>query len=453
MSFELTSDYINNIILLIQSKDEKAILFEMEQLYPADIAEIFDDLSLDQAIFIYHLLENEISSEVLIEMDDSSREKLIASLSPKEIAQEIIDTLETDDAADVLQELSDEKKEEVISHIEDLDHAKDIIDLLNYEEGTAGSIMAKELVKVNVNWTVATCIREMRKQAEDLDDIHTIYVVDDRDRLKGRLSLKKFLFLSSSTRSMVSDLYEKEDIIMVNAETEDEEVASIMEKYDLVVLPVVNEHKVLLGRITIDDVVDVMVEEAEKDYQMASGISEDVESSDSILTLTRARLPWLLIGMLGGLGGAAVIGAFDISKNLELALFIPLIAAMGGNVGVQSAAIVVQGLANKSIKNEQLFQRLMKEFSVALLNGIICSAILLASSLVLGYDIRLGITVSISLLVVIVFAALFGTFIPLFLDKYKIDPAVATGPFITTANDIFGLIIYFLMGNLIFGIL
>ena len=306
--------------------------------------------------------------------------------------------------------------------------------------------MAKELIKVNKNWTVMRCVREMRKQAENVSFVYTVYVVDDNDILVGTLSLKKLLLTEAKT--IISNIY-KEDIIMVNANQDNEEVGNIMNKYDLIVLPVVNDLGQLIGRITVDDVMEIIKEEAEKDYQMASGISEDVESSDSVWTLTRARLPWLLIGMVGGLLGAKVIGIFDIEKNYQMAFFIPLIAAMGGNVGVQSAAIVVQGLAGGSIEFSGTFKRLVKELGVALLNGIICSGIIYTAAILLGYGVLLCATVSIALLAVIIFAALFGTFVPLTLDKYKIDPALATGPFITTVNDVLGLFIYFLIGQMI----
>ena len=290
------------------------------------------------------------------------------------------------------------------------------------------------------------CVKEMRRQAENVDLVYTIYVVDDKNILLGTLSLKRLLLANS--KAIISNLM-KDDIIKINATMNQEEVANTMNKYDLIVLPVVNDLNQLIGRITADDVMEIMKEEAEKDYQMASGISEDVESSDAIWEITRARLPWLLIGMIGGLFGAKVIGIFDIEKNYQMAFFIPLIAAMGGNVGVQSAAIVVQSLAGGTDTLGNVSQRLIKELGVALVNGIICSCIILLATYLLGYGLLLSITVSIALLSVIIFAALFGTFIPLTLDKYKIDPALATGPFITTINDVLGLFIYFLIGQMI----
>ena len=412
----------------------------------ADIAEILEELSLTDAQFLYQFIAEEKSAEILVELDDDLREDLLADLTAKEIAEEVIDNLETDDAADVIGEFSEEKQEEVLSLIEDKDHASDISDLLTYPEDTAGGLMAKELIKVNENWNTLQCLREMRKQAEHVKQVHTIYVVDNNDVLLGSMSLRKLLLTETDTP--IKEII-KTEIISVKATEDDEDIANIMNKYDLIVLPVVDKENKLIGRITIDDIMDVVKEEAEKDYQMASGISEDVEASDSVWTLTRARLPWLLIGMIGGMLGAEVIGIFDIRENFELAFFIPLIAAMGGNVGVQSAAIVVQGLANDSLKMDNIFQKLIKETGVGLLNGIICSLIILAAAFGLGYGMALSLTVSISLLAVIVFAALFGTFVPLTLEKYKIDPALATGPFITTVNDVLGLFIYFWIGQAI----
>ena len=334
----------------------------------------------------------------------------------------------------------------MLSLIEDVEYASYISNLLSYPENTAGRLMEKELISVNENWTTVQCLKEMRKQADNVKKVYTIYVVDDNNKLLGLMSLSRLLLTERSTA--IKNIIFTE-IISVKATEENENIANMMQKYDLVALPVVDDSGKLLGRITIDDVMDVAKEEAEKDYQMASGISEDIESSDSVWEITRARLPWLLIGMLGGILGAKVIGIFDLQKNFELAFFIPLIAAMGGNVGVQSAAIVVQGLANESLRMENISRKLLKELAVGLVNGIICAMTILIIAFTLGYGVNLSITVSISLLAVIVFAALFGTIIPLTLEKYNIDPALATGPFITTVNDVLGLFIYFMIGQAI----
>ena len=449
MKFELTNNFIRELNKHIENKDQKSIINMIIECHPADIAEIIDELEFKNASFLFELLEDNIAADVLVELEDDIREDLLKIHSSKEIAEEFVDNMDSDDAADIISELPENKKQEVLSHLEDQNLANDIVDLLNYDEDTAGGLMAKEFIKVNSNWSVMRCVKEMRRQAENVDLVYTIYVVDDNNILLGTLSLKRLLLANS--KAIISNLM-KEDIIKINATMNQEEVANTMNKYDLIVLPVVNELNQLIGRITADDVMDIMKEEAEKDYQMASGIIEDVVPSDAIWEITRARLPWLLIGMIGGLFGAKVIGVFDIEKNYQMAFFIPLIAAMGGNVGVQSAAIVVQSLAGGTNTLGNVSQRLIKELGVALVNGIICSSIILFAAYLLGYGLLLSITVSIALLSVIIFAALFGTFIPLTLNKYKIDPALATGPFITTINDVLGLFIYFLIGQLILSV-
>ena len=445
MKFELTKEFLQEIIDKIDRQEFELIKTELSELHNVDIAELIEELDEEYGKILFELFEDETSAEILIELDEENRESVLEDLSSREIAEELIENLDSDDAADIIADLPSDKKVEVLSHIEDIEHASDIVDLLSYPENTAGGLMAKELIKVNEKWAVLRCVREMRKQAEEVDKVYTIYVVDDDDVLLGTLSLKKLLLTPEKT--FITNIY-NEKVFSVKANSDDEEVANIMEKYDLVVIPVVDDLNRLIGRITIDDVVDVMKEEAMEDYNKASGISEQVDASDNIVTLTRARLPWLLIGLMGGIMGAEVIGIFDIENNIELAFFTPLIAAMGGNVGVQSAAIIVQGLASNNLGMDSLAQRLMKELGVALLNGIICSGLIMIITSLIGYPSSISFTVSISLMAVIIFAALFGTFIPLALDKYKIDPALATGPFITTLNDVLGLFIYFMIGKL-----
>jgi len=445
MKFELTKEFILDIKERLDRKEFNLLKSELSKLHNVDIAELIEELDEDQGKLLFELFEDEDSAEILIELDDENREFVLEDLTSQEIAEELIENLDSDDAADIIADLSLEKKAEVLSLIEDIEHASDIVDLLSYPENTAGGLMAKELIQVNDKWSVLRCVREMRKQAEDVDKVYTIYVVNDNNILLGTLSLKKLLLTSEKT--FIKNVY-NEKVISVKANFDDEEVANIMDKYDLIVLPVVDDLNRLIGRITIDDVVEVIKEEAMEDYNKASGISEQVDSSDNIVTLTRARLPWLIIGLMGGIMGAQVMGIFDIQNNIELAFFTPLIAAMGGNVGVQSAAIIVQGLASNSLGMDTLGQRLIKELGVAMLNGIICSALIMLITFLLGYPSSIYFTVSISLMAVIIFAALFGTFIPLALNKYKIDPALATGPFITTVNDVLGLFIYFMIGKL-----
>ncbi len=449
MQFKISKELLEQIEQLIHAKNDSELEVLLNDLHHADIAEIFEELDIAEATYVFKVLDSEKTAEILLELEDDVREKILRGLSPKEIAEEL-DELDTDDAADIIAELPESKKEEVISELEDVEHAKDIVDLLRYDEDTAGGLMGKELVKVNENWNVLTCVKEMRIQAEHVTRVHSIYVVDDENRLKGRLSLKDLL--TTSTKTPISEVYiKKVDSVRVNASNV--EVARIMQKYDLEAIPVVDEMGRLVGRITIDDIVDVIKEEADKDYQLAAGISQDVEADDSIIELTKARLPWLVLALLGGFVSVKMLGLFEgaMKNHGELFFFTPLIAAMAGNVGVQSSAIIVQGLANHSISGT-IFNRLLKEISLSLLNGLILATVLFfGSHFLLGVDTKIGIIVTIALVSVIVIASLIGTSIPLLLDKFGIDPALATGPFITTSNDICGILIYFSIAKLILG--
>ncbi|MDC1221323.1 magnesium transporter [Salibacteraceae bacterium] len=449
MQFELTKEYLDNLRAAIERNAESALLELVNDLHPADVAEIIDELEADEALVLYKVMDADRASDVLMHLEEDSRENFLALLTPKEIAEQFIDHLDSDDAADMINELPEDQKQKVIAQIEDRQQAQDIVDLLHYEEETAGALMAKELIKVNINWTVGKAVKEMRKQAEQIEHVYTVYVVDEDDLLMGRLQLKKLLL--NPIKAKIADIYNQK-IRSVNVDEDQEEIANIMEKYDLVALPVVDELGRLLGRITIDDVVDVIKEEAEKDYALASGISGSIESTDSIYVLTRARLPWLLIGLIGGIMGARVIELYegDLQLYPEMAFFIPLIAAMGGNVGVQSSAIIVQGLANNSLGLSGIWSKLRKEFGVALLNGVVLSVLIFVYNYVFQDSLHLAYTVSLALFCVILVAALFGTFVPLVLDKYEIDPALATGPFITTVNDVLGLFIYFLIGHMLY---
>jgi len=449
MEFKISRDFITQIEQLVSENREQELCQLLDDIHYADIAEIMGELDDADSIYIFHILDSEKTAEILLELDEEVREKILKGLSPKEIAEEL-DELSTDDAADIIAELPNNMKEEVISEILDVEHAKDIVDLLRYDEDTAGGLMGKELVKVNENWTVLTCVREMREQATNVQRVHSIYVVDDENRLKGRLSLKDLLI--TGTKTPISEVYiPKVDFVKVN--TPDVEVARIMQKYDLEAIPVVDELGRLVGRITIDDIVDVIKDEADKDFQLAAGISQDVDADDNILDLTKARLPWLVLALLGGFISVKLLNYFSgaMQHHKELFFFTPLIAAMAGNVGVQSSAIIVQGLANNSISGS-LFNRLIKEVLLSLLNGALLALILIAGShLLLGVSYEVGLTVSISLVSVIIIASLIGTFVPILLNRFGVDPALATGPFITTSNDICGILIYFTIAKMILG--
>ena len=449
MEFKISKDLILELKQHIANHQDKELETLLNDMHHADIAEVLDELDFDEATYIFKVLDSEQTAEILLELEDDLRENILSRLSPKEIAEEL-DELDTNDAADIIAELSQDIKAEVISELQDVEHAKDIVDLLRYDENTAGGLMGKELVKVNENWNVLTCVKEMRIQAENVSRVHSIYVVDDENRLKGRLSLKDLL--TTSTKTHISDVYIRK-LNWVKVDDKDVEVARIMQKYDLEAIPVVDELGRLVGRITIDDIVDVIKEEAEKDYQLAAGITQDVETNDSILELTKARLPWLLIGMVIELIASIVLkGNENAFRQFEtLIIFVPLLSATAGNIGVQASAIVVQGLANGSLKE---FSRVYfsKEISVAMISGTIISLLLLGYHSAMYQQYLVGLAISISMLVVILFAATLGTLVPLFLHKNKIDPAIATGPFITTANDIFGIILYFAVAKMILGI-
>lgn len=448
MQFELTSEFLSALREDMERLDSTTVAAKVEDLYPQDIAEILDEVSLQEGQFIFRLLDEEIRPEVLMELDEDVRKRFLRSLSTEEIAQ-YVDLLDTDDAADLISELPESRQSEVLEQVEDEEQASDIADLLTYDEDTAGGLMAKELIKVNLNWSLPRCVREMRKQAEEVDTVYTVYVVDDNDRLVGTVSLKQMLI--APERTLIRDIYD-EDVHAVEAHTPAEEVAQIAEKYDLVVIPVVDQWNRLIGRITVDDVMDVVREETSKDYQMMSGISENIETTDSAFIMSRARLPWLLIAMAGGILGSQVIEQYEgqLLMYPQMAIFMPLVASMGGNVGIQSSALIVQGLANNTLGRDGILPKLLKELAVGLLNGLVCSAAILGYAYFFGHPIELSMTISFSLMIVILFAGLFGTIVPLGLKRFDFDPALATGPFITTANDIIGLFFYFVIGRMMY---
>ena len=448
--FEISNSGIDAIKELINKGSDKRLRKRLKDLHYADIAEVIYELSTEQATYLVKLLDSEKTADALAEIDEDIREGILEKLSAKEIAEEI-EELDTDDAADLIAELPEDRQEIVMSQITDSDHVEDIRELLTYQENTAGGLMAKELVKVEENLSVLKCLNEMRSQAEEVTRVHSIYVVDEYNILKGRLSLKDLI--TANSRAIVKDIY----IPQVDAVTVDqpgEEVADIMSKYDLEAIPVVDNKKQLMGRITIDDIVDLIKEEAEKDYQLAAGISNDVEANDGIFELTKARLPWLFLGLIGGLGGVFILQDFEKIMELpelrSLFFYTPLIAAMAGNVGVQSSAIIVQGLANNVVRGS-LLPLLFKEIGLGLINGLALGLILILFGFIINQDLIISLTIAGAMMGVIIIAALVGTFVPIILNKRGIDPAIATGPFITTANDIFGIFFFFYMAKVFLG--
>jgi len=449
-AIEITKESVNELIELIDTRNQVELIPLLEKLFPADIAEIFDDIGLDQAVYLASLLEPQIKVVVLTELEADVKLKFLSGYTTEEIANDFIAFVDSDDAADILNSMDGNQGKEILRKISDKEHSKNIASLLKFPENTAGALMAKELIRVRKDWTVKQCTEEIRKQAEDVSNVYTTYVVDEYDELVGWISLKRILLSKESEK--IADIF-NDNVISETAYTSGEEVAATMQKYDLVALPIVDAFNRLVGRVTFDDVLDYVKDEAEKDYQMLSGISESVESTDSVYHNTRARLPWLIVGLAGGIASSLVIGNFeaDLTQNVQLALFMPLIMAMAGNVGVQSSSIMVQGLANNSITNTGLWGKLFKELAVALINGLVCSALLMGYGFISGNSQEIMLTVSLALIAVILLAAIIGTVVPLALDRLKIDPALATGPFITTSNDLLGLLMYFLIGNAILG--
>lgn len=449
-TFELSNELIEKVSQLISKRKNSEIKKIVDGFHYADLAEIIDELDENQRIYLIKLIDSDKTSDILTELDEDVREKILKTLSPKEIAGEIKE-MDSDDAADILDELTDERKEKVISLIKDENITENIRELLSYDEDSAGGLMAKELISVYESWSVLKCLREIRKQAEHITRVHSIYVLNRKNELIGRLSLKDLI--TSPSKSKIKQIYIPK-VDFVHVDDSGEEVAKIMSKYDLEAIPVVDDQKQLQGRITIDDIVDLIKDEAEEDYLLAAGISNDVEADDSIFELTKARLPWLILGLFGGLGSVFILESYESimsTKSLRaLFFYTPLIAAMAGNVGVQSSAIVVQGLANDVIK-DSLISRLFKEISLTILNGIILGGLIILFGLIIEQPIDMSITISVSMILVIIVAALIGTSVPIILNRLGIDPAIATGPFITTGNDIIGILLFFYIAKIILG--
>ncbi|MDR2472488.1 MAG: magnesium transporter [Tannerella sp.] len=449
---ELTKEYIDELQKVIDAKDDEKALRILDELHPADIAELYREMTLDEAIYLYLLMDGEKAADVLMELDEDDRRKLLKELPDKVIAERFVNEMDTDDAAELLRDLDEERQEEILSHVEDVEQAGDIVDLLKYDEGTAGGLMGTEMIVVNENWSMPQCIEEMRKQAEDegLEEVYNVYVVDDDERLRGVLPLQKLV--TSPSVSKVKHVMQKEPVSVQDKDSV-EDVVEMITKYDLVSLPVVDSIGRLVGHITVDDVIDEVNEAHERDYQFASGISQDVETSDNVRLQTIARLPWLLFGMIGGLSNSMLLGGFEAGfvANPKMALFIPLIGGTGGNVGVQSSAIVVQGLANNSLKQGRILGQVVKESAVSLINAAIISLIVFIYNYFTLGDQKITLSVSISLFAVVMFASTFGTLVPMLLDKFKINPAIATGPFISITNDIIGMMIYMATVSILMG--
>lgn len=442
--FELSKEYLESLQLGIEQENVDFIRDSLEGVNVADIAALLDELSMQESVYVLRLLEKQLAADILIELDDLTLYKVLKEFENIEIAA-WIELMDSDDGADILNLLSEKDREEVIADFRDKVKSEQVLELLRYEEDTAGGIMAKEFIRANKNWNVIQTINEIRRQAENVEKIYSIYVVDNRQQLMGRVSLKKIILAGADTK--IEDIYDDE-VISVPVHMDQEDVASVMRKYDLESVPVINAKNKLVGRITVDDILDVVQEEADEDIQAMSGISDQVDEYDSVYKLTKARLPWLMIGIIGGLFGAGFIGFFEegLAKVTALAFFIPLITATGGNVGIQSSTLVVQSLANKSAFDDSLTRRFTKGLIVAVINGLVLASFVFGMVILFyGSEVKFALVVSIALFAVVLLASFMGTFTPIVLDRFGINPALASGPFITTANDLIGLAVYFLV--------
>jgi len=446
MTFELTKEYLDRIQTAIEAGDDSTLQVEMEELYPADISGILYELDTDHAHYLLNLLDHTVGAEIISNLDPAVRVDLLKTFTSEELAP-FINQMESDDAVDVLNEQPIQVREEVIALLEDREQARFILDLLHYDEDVAGGLMQKELIKINVNLTVNACIEEIRDQAENVENVYAVYVVDDVGKLLGLVSLKKIVLARKTAR--IADIYD-DDIVYVETYRPAAEVAEVMQKYDLDAVPVVNVQKRLLGRITIDDIVDLITEQAEEDIQVISGLSGEVEEDDTIWARSKVQLPWLVAGAVGSLLAATVINGFqsELGKIAALAAFIPIIGSTGGNVGIQTSSLILQSLSDTTGLNATLGQRLLRTLLVAVINGLVVGLIAGTYTFLIG-EPRLFFVVAMSLLAVVLLASFMGTVTPLLLNRIGINPAVASGPFITTANDLIGIGVYFLIADLL----
>ncbi len=461
MKFSLTNDFKEKLREEIINLNVDFIKNSFKGISYIDITELLYEFNSQESKYVIDNIDLETGAKIISELDEDNRKSFLKIFSEKEIAK-FLEVIDSDDGADILSELDFEIRYNVISIIKDQEKSKNLKDLLQYDEDVAGGLMAIELVKVNINWKIDRCIDLIRKQAENVSNIYTIYVTDDKGKLLGKVSLKDIIIANNNSK--VKDIYD-EYIISVDAKMNQEDVSQIMQKYDLTVLPVINKRGKLLGRITIDDVLDVITESAEEERQIMSGITSDVEEDDSVWKLSNARLPWLIIGIVGGLFGAFFLGSFENNyfKNnsvfLSLSFFIPLIMATAGNVGIQSSSIVIQTLSNPSAFENSVSNRLLKVILVSIINGIVLSTLVYLGLLLFDYygylDFGLysdtALIVSVSLFSIVIVSSILGTVTPLILDKLSFNPALASGPFITTTNDLIALAIYFIVALLLGG--
>lgn len=435
----LSEELISLVKALIREKNQASLKKLIDAMRAADVADLIEHLGQDERLCIFELLKPEGAGEVLLEMEPPVQERILGGLDDRAI-MEIIQKLDSDDAADLVGDLPEERARAIIETVGE-DVSQELRKLLPYPEDSAGGIMALEYVAVNAESTIQEAIERIREKREEVENVYYVFVVDEHQRLAGVVSLKSLLLEPPSRR--VKEIMNPE-IVSAYVYTDQEEVAHLVKKYDLVSIPVVDEHHRLVGRITHDDIIDVIEEEVDEDIALMAGVINQEIAEDSPFKISRARLPWLIVGLLGGILAAVVINQFEasIEKVVALSFFFPVIMAMGGNTGTQAATVAVRGLATGDISVMNIGRRIWVELKVALVNGVVCGVLL---SLIVGVWLSspvLGAVVGVALIIIILTSGLVGASVPLMLKKLDIDPALATGPFVTTSNDIISLFIY-----------
>jgi len=416
--------------------------------HPGDLNDLIEELDLEQKAALLQLLPEDDALLIFQEMEDFVQADIVPLLSD-ERARAILKDLASDDAADLVGQLSPEDAEAVMQLISDEEEAPDFGGLLKYPEDSAGGLMTTEYISLPDDIPVEEAISRLREIAPEAETIYYVYVVNEEGQLIGVLSLRDLI--ASSDGTILKNIMRR-NVISVNAELDQEEVARVVSKYDLLAVPVTDEQERLLGIITVDDVIDVLEEEATEDIYRLAGASEveGMELTEApVLKVARLRLPWLFISMAGGIMSGSVIGIYrnTLEAIVMLAVFIPVIMGMGGNVGTQSSTIFVRGLATGEIDSSEVWAYFFREIRVGLTMGIICGMLISVIAFFWQGNPYLGLVVGISMLVTISVATLIGTLVPLLLNKANIDPAITAGPFVTTIKDFTGLIIYFVVAT------
>lgn len=435
----INKELIDTIEGFIQKNHTQALAKIFDELQPADAADVIEHLAPDERSFIFNLLTSEGAGDVLVEIEPPVQKQILADLDNRFLS-EILQEVDADDAADIIGNLPDGRAADILQTLGS-ELSKELEKLLQYGKDTAGGIMDLEYVSAAEDGTVEDIVKTIREKGKKVKNLYHIWVVDDLKRLTGVVSLKD-LFIEAPRRKI--NEFMNPEVISVDVNMDQEDVARMFKKYDLVTMPVVDANSLLVGRITHDDIIDVIEEEVDEDLSLMTGVIGQEIAEESTLKISRARLPWLITGVFGGIIAAAVINQFETTLQMVIALsfFFPVIMGMGGNTGTQAATIIVRGMATGDIRLVDIYKRLWLELKVAIINGIACGILL---GLIVGFwlsDYSLGAAVSLAGGLIILGSGFTSSAVPFVLKKLNIDPALATGPLITTFNDILGLLIY-----------